>query len=661
MISRRILLGSAAAAGWFGSSPQSAWAAATPPKGAAATTDNLALPPTPADFVRYPLLSAVAISPDGETLAVVHTETTKKSEDETEFTTTVTFRNAETFADINVVLMKDNSVAAITWIDNDRVIMNLRPTSMDFLEQKGAANHPQGFVVMHKTTHRAVRMPNGTIVDFMPSDPNHIMQRIVKQGLWTLSMVDTNTGAAADIDQGTLFTVDWYIQDGKPIVRIDEDGVGSKVRIYYGRDPEKKTWRVIGRYRVDGINGNDFEILGSSDTKPGIVWVATNAPGENFRPLREYNVFTSTWGETLSRQDGDAVGVTVDGAGAYVATGYVDDIPFYDCVDPQMTADMAQLAKAFPNASVHIHNISNDHNRMVCTLEGPNDAGSFIFYDRKSGKVRPFGDMRPWLTQARLPTALKLTVHSKDGTAIRAYLTVPVGGGKKPLVVMPHGGPEARDMISFDLWAQAFAAQGWYVLQPNFRGSTGYGMAFKEAGYRHWSTRVMEDVDASIQEAFDKASIDRDKVAIMGASYGGYVALMNAIRNPSMYKAVIGASGVYDLLRSLARDRRQGEADLSYLYWKRAIGDPDADKEAIRDASPITHVAALKAPVMLIHGYDDDNVNIEQSQLMAQAIRNAKGQVDFHEIQDMGHGPSNNAQMFQVVDLMTDFLKKYLV
>ncbi len=632
----------------------------TPAQIAAAPTSRLDIPPTLGDFQRYPLLAGVAISPDGATLAVVHTESSKRDDLMYDYTTTVTFRDAETFADINVVLMKDTSIQGIRWIDNDRVIMNLQPSNLDFMDEKGARNHPQGYVVMHKTTHRAVRMPNGIIVDFMPGDPNHIMQRIIKQGLWTLSMVDTNTGAAADVDQGTLFTVDWYIQDGKPIVRIDEDGIGSKVRIYYGRDADKKSWRVIGRYRTDGISGNDFNILGSSNAKPGILWVAANAPGENFRPLREYNVFTSAWGETLSRQNGDAVSVVIDGAGEYVATGYVDDTLLFDCIDREMTTHMAELARAFPNASLGINSISNDHNRMVCSLSGPNDAGSLIFYDRKAGKVRPFGDMRPWLTPARLPTSEKLTVRSRDGTPIRAYLTIPVGGGKKPLIVMPHGGPEVRDMITFDLFAQCFAAKGWYVLQPNFRGSSGYGKAFMEAGYHHWDTVVMEDVDASIQEAFAKAPIDRDKVAIMGASYGGYVALMSAIRNPTMYKAVIGASGVYDLLRSLARERRDGETALNYLYWKRVIGDPDADKEAIRAASPSTHAVELKAPVMLIHGLEDDVVNVEQSQIMAQAIRNAKGQVDFHEIQYMGHGPRSDRQMIDMMALMTDFLTKHL-
>ena len=212
---------------------------------------------------------------------------------------------------------------------------------------------------------------------------------------------------------------------------------------------------------------------------------------------------------------------------------------------------------------------------------------------------------------------------ARDGLPIPGYLTLPPGREAKglPLVVMPHGGPHARDAWDFHPWVQFFANRGYAVLQPNFRGSTGYGKAFIERGYGQWGRAMQDDVDDGVDWLVKSGRVDPKRVCVVGASYGGYAALWGAIRNPERYRCAISVAGVTDLRGMLRHDRRSFSAPRYYREWEVKVrGTEKIDFDAV---SPLAQAARLKIPVLIAHGDKDDNVPPDQGRRMVEALKRA--------------------------------------
>ncbi|MFC7377828.1 alpha/beta hydrolase family protein [Brevundimonas sp. GCM10030266] len=198
---------------------------------------------------------------------------------------------------------------------------------------------------------------------------------------------------------------------------------------------------------------------------------------------------------------------------------------------------------------------------------------------------------------------------------------------------------ELRDTQGWDREVQALAAQGWWVLRPNFRGSGGYGLGFASQGWTRWGDRMQEDVEDAVALAIESKGLDATRVAIIGSSYGGYAALMGAVRRPDLYKAAIGICGVYDLPDMLAWEEREDDQPGKpvYDFWVRRIGDPRTVGPALQAASPRRRVAEVSCPVLLVHGVDDKVVPIVQSRRMNDALRAAGKSVELVEVADAGH------------------------
>ncbi|MDP2765705.1 MAG: prolyl oligopeptidase family serine peptidase, partial [Brevundimonas sp.] len=219
-------------------------------------------------------------------------------------------------------------------------------------------------------------------------------------------------------------------------------------------------------------------------------------------------------------------------------------------------------------------------------------------------------------------------------------------------------GPEVRDVLGWDRTAQALATEGWWVLQPNFRGSGGFGRAFASAGWRRWGDRMQEDVEDAVAHAVQARGLDAGKVAIMGASYGGYAALMGAILRPDLYKAAVAICGVFDLPDMLAyelRDDRSSDNEV-FRFWTRRIGDPSSDRAALERASPRRRAGDVRCPVMLVHGADDGIVPVFQSRRMKEALDQAGRPVDYVEIRGAGHADWEDGVE---LDLMTQYIELF--
>jgi dipeptidyl aminopeptidase/acylaminoacyl peptidase len=230
---------------------------------------------------------------------------------------------------------------------------------------------------------------------------------------------------------------------------------------------------------------------------------------------------------------------------------------------------------------------------------------------------------------------------ARDGRKIPALLTLPPGvdlGPKLPLIVMPHGGPEAYDAVGFDFLAQYFANRGYLVFQPNFRGSAGFGIDHLEAGYGEWGGKMQDDVTDGVELLIRKGWADGDRVCIIGGSYGGYSALAGGAYTPNLYKCVAAIAPVSDVTAMLDEAKRESGGDSARLaYWTMLIGDRKKDRARLDAISPVNAAGSFEAPVLLLHGTDDTVVSYSQSAKMEAALKKAGKRVKLVKLKGEDH------------------------
>jgi dipeptidyl aminopeptidase/acylaminoacyl peptidase len=639
-------------------------------------------PPTIEDFLKPAMDRDAALSPDGKRIAILTSKTLGKKT-----TATVTLLNADD-PDVGRVTLPlgEIEVEGVGWGNETRLLISIKtPVVLKTSDDTGSRLKSSGVgLAAHDTFFRriiaidadgknnVVLFDDGTaklkellnlstIVDMLSDDPRNILMQAYNPDLnaWWLYKVDIYSGKAAVLERGELTTWSWETQNGVPVLRYDANDRGTVMSIYV-RPPGVKTWTFYRKVRRGDWAKLDFNVVGPT-REPGVMLAAALTEGKDILALRKFDLRTMTLGDTLAAPAGHDVETAVyTPAGDLLAAGYTEDRRAYQFVDPAFAAHFRALNKYLGNENnIRFSDVSADGNRFLARVSGPRDPGSYYFYDRLAKRFDALGQARPWLQAERLAKVEALSVKTRDGVAITAYLTTPLAAGPRPLVVMPHGGPEVRDGMDFDEFAQVLAAQGWLVLQPNFRGSGGYGEAFAEAGRKRWGDRMQEDVEDAVAQVVASGRVDAGKIAICGYSYGAYAALMGAVLKPGLYRSVVAIAGDSDLTETIAFAKsKEGQDSPAYLYWLKTIGDPAVDGERMRTASPALRAGEIKAPVLLMHGTEDDIVSPKQSRIMAQALRAAGKSVEHVEIKGRGHRDLEEADWRLVYTKTVDHIAK---
>ncbi len=456
-----------------------------------------------------------------------------------------------------------------------------------------------------------------------------------------LHKVNVNTGVAERVERGSSSTVGWVTHDGVPVLRRDINTRGS-VETWHARMPGEVEWRFMRRTRV--YDAPDFRYIGQGESAAR-VRVAMRAEGEDFETIRDMDLKDFNVGPSILPMEGaDAIGGLYDRSGVWLGASYYKERLEYLFEDADLAAHHRALNRFFDDdCDITFSQVSLDRNRLIAYARGPREAGTWVLYDRQTRKATPLG-MRSQLDFESLGLCERIEVKTRDGSRIEAYLTAPPGQAAGPLVVLPHGGPEVRDYRTYDRQVQILAAQGWWVLQPNFRGSGGSGKAFAEAGWRRWADRMQEDVEDAIDHVIVAKGLDRLRVAIMGTSYGGYAALMGAVRRPELYKAAISICGVSDVVEMLQWEKRTDDTpgNMIFDFWTKRIGNLDTDRSMLETASPRLRATEIRCPVMLVHGKDDQIVPVNQSRIMERALTAAGARVTLREIERSGHANWND-------------------
>ncbi len=332
--------------------------------------------------------------------------------------------------------------------------------------------------------------------------------------------------------------------------------------------------------------------------------------------------------------------------------------------DAALEAARVAVHEAFSGGAISLVSWSRDRRRVIAYGERGLDGGAYYAFTPADRVLQRITYVYPELAAAELGERQALTYPARDGARIPAYLTLPSraeGASPPPLVVLVHGGPAGRNTLDFDWWAGFLASRGYAVLQPNFRGSTGYGVQWERAGWGQWGGLMQTDVEDGVAALARQRIVDAGRVCIVGASYGGYAALAGATLTPSVYRCAASIAGVSDLNAMLSQEAAETRSDsISSDYWRLSIGDRREDSEHIRSVSPVNLAAQAQAPILLIHGTDDTVVPIEQSRRMLRALQAAGKDVRFVELHGDDHWLSDAPTRIQMLRELETFLAQHL-
>lgn len=313
------------------------------------------------------------------------------------------------------------------------------------------------------------------------------------------------------------------------------------------------------------------------------------------------------------------------------------ELGFFEPDDDRQVRMARAVAAAFPGQQAYITSFTRDGKRALVATTSDRNPGEFFLFDLEAMRASYLASVREWLTPDQLGEMRPVRLAARDGTPLHGYLQLPPGVSEPrglPLVVNPHGGPHGvRDVWGFNQEAQLLASRGYAVLKINFRGSGGYGRSFERAGYRQWGGTMQDDIADAVRWTISQGYVDKDRVCVYGASYGGYSALLNAGRYPELYRCTIGYVGVYDL------DLMYRDGDIrTALFGRKYLEEVLGRGEDMAGFSPVAYAEKITMPVFLIHGGQDMRVPISHANRMRAALRAAGNEPQWLVKRQEGHG-----------------------
>ncbi len=473
---------------------------------------------------------------------------------------------------------------------------------------------------------------------------------------YNLYEVDLKSGDADILERGTPFTSGWIVDaSGKLSVRTEWDPKREKFSIH---SKDGSGWRRL--YETDRCGHFKGLRLNADNT----AVVARGALcGENRVKLWSLPLDGSAMKVLVEDPLRDVEGVLTDPVDdsilAAILAGDEENVRW---LDPRAEKRRNGLQRSFGADWVSLYGRSTDGQRVVVRAEFASRPPVFHFVDYGEKRADIINEAYPLLTNTKFGSVRTFTYEARDKYPLVAYLTVPADTEEKllPLVVFPHGGPRSHDEKEFNWWAQFMASRGYAVIQPQFRGSTGFGQAHADAGRHQWGLRMQDDVTDAVGALVAQGIADPKRVCIVGASYGGYAALAGAAFTPELYACAVSVSGVSDLPALFGHENRlaRDDEDSGLDYMREHIGlvtDPQVIAK-----SPARAVRGVRAPILLIHGTADSVVPIEQSRVMALALKAAGKPYELIELPGEDHGLSQSVTRIRMLTELERFLAKHL-
>lgn len=619
-----------------------------------------AAPPPISLYGQLPNVQSISLSPDGSRWAAVMGD--------------------DKAAQIQVRTLADNKVLSVTpaekskvrsvmWAGNDHVIATIS-TTQAFANQTGGPKREWYMLMALDLTKGkewkqlltgipdAMNVAAGTpVATQREGQPVLVVPGIsFEGGSGTVSLIEVKLGKSGGAvglvgkPETMRFVLD---ADGKAVAREDYEERSGTYRLML---------RVNGGFRkiYEEVAPVDRPYVYGFGKDPGTLLLNTHKSGI-------WEDFAVSLGDgSLAKVDGFDADAVLRERRTGLAIGVIDETlegreyKFFDAKDQAMWRG---ITRAFPGEQVELESWSDDRQTLIVEVRGPKNGVSLFRINRAKGQIEFMADRYAGLEPELLNPVTAYRYKAADGLEIPAYLTLPRERAAKglPLIVLPHGGPEARDAPAFDWWSQALASRGYAVLQPQFRGSSGFGTAFRDAGHGEWGRKMQTDLSDGVRDLVAKGTVDARRVCIVGASYGGYAAMAGVTVDAGVYRCASAVAGVSDLRRMLVWETRDtgGSANSTLRYWKRFMGAKNSSDESIDPYSPARLAGKVSVPLQLIHGKDDTVVPIEQSRMMLDAMKAAGRPADWLELPGEDHWLSRPATRIAMLEAQVAFLEKH--
>ena len=594
------------------------------------------------DFFRNPDKSSFQISPDGQHIAYMKPWKTRMN---------VHVTNVETTDETRLTSSEDRGIYGYGWLGNNRI---------GYVKDDGGDENIHFFAVNIDGTNEIDLTPFENVqtrmIDDLEDDPDHIILGLNKRDprIHDAFRVNVTDGTMKLIAENPGNISGWMTDhDGNLRVAITSDGVNTSL-LY--RDSESELFKTIlttdFKVRVDPL-------FFTFDNKN--LYVASNRNRDK-SAIYTFDITETQEKELIFENDQVDVSGLMYSKKRKVLTGVSytvakREIFFFD----DWRKDIQnKLERKFPGYEVGITSFSKDEKNAVVVTYSDKSRGTYYSYDVEKNELNELAKISPWLNEDHMAEMKPITYTSRDGLTIPGYLTLPVGSDGKnlPFVVHPHGGPWARDSWGYNSEVQFLANRGYAIFQMNFRGSTGYGRKFWESSFKQWGKTMQDDITDGVNWLIDQGIADPDRIAIYGASYGGYATLAGLAFTPDLYTCGVDYVGVSSLFTFMESMPPYWELYRSMMY--EMVGHPENDKEMLTSASPLLHVENIKVPLFIAQGANDPRVKKTESDQIVEALKARGIEVPYMVKDNEGHGFYNEENQFDFYREMEKFLEKYL-
>lgn len=616
------------------------------------------------DFARAPQYENMQIAPDGSCVSYIVTRATGSG---------IGILDLEKMKS-EVMMFGDrtesrvNAVYGYQWISTKRLVLD---TSQGWLAENrdfSTSKYLTGFGRWREETFGRVGHPSSTIfypygivpvakrdsTDLLVLNTPDYSNLEFRPDVWRLNSVN-GSFMLVEKNPGNIrsWGADW---DGNIRFGIIDDAVSSH---FIHRASPKQPWSTPIELGKNAVSGS----LAGLDANNRTLYLFKQSP-TGFKALYSYDLVDEKFTGPLFQLAKHDVGWAIFSPKyrRLLGVSYTTDGPRQRWFEPEFEKIQKQIDAANPDVVNEIVSMDWDLQRLVVLSRSDREAGYYTLVDLGTGKTTPLAQTRPWLKAAAMAEMFPIQCKARDGFELNGYLTLPPGRGRKnlPLVTFVHGGPfDVRDEWGFNPLVQFLASRGYAVLQPNYRGSGGYGEKYYLAGRHEIGGAIQNDIVDMTQWAVQQGIADPHRLAIMGGSYGGYSTLFALAKTPDVFRCGIAFAAVSDwsALFNLWRTADTYSRD-SLRYWSVLAGDMKnpAERERMAAASPTNLAASIKSPLLIVHGEDDTTVPIEQAHLMASALKKAGHPAETLYFDEVGHWWPTEKKGAQFLQRIESFL-----
>ena len=597
------------------------------------------------DFFKNPEKSSFNISPNGLLIAYM------KPWEEGNRMMNIYVKSIDSNDELRITDASERSIYGFFWISDERIA---------YVQDKGGDENFRIYAVNIDGENEVNLTPfdnvQSQIIDDLEDNPDYMIVglNIKNQQVHDAYRLDVNSGELTMLAKNPGNISSW-MTDNDGVLRIATTSDGVNTSILYRENESQDFKNILTTNFKESVSPLFFTF----DNKE--LYVSSNR-GRDKSAIYTFNLETAKEDKLIFEHPEVDVYSLMRSKKRKVITGvsYTTDKTNRVFFDDSREVLQKKIEEKLPNVDIGISSFNKAETKAVVVSYSDKSRGTYYYYDLIKDDLLKLADLSPWLNEEDMASMTPISYKSRDGLKINGYLTLPVGstGKNLPVVVNPHGGPWHRDSWGFNPEVQYLANQGYAVFQINFRGSTGYGREFWEISFKQWGKTMQDDITDGVNWLISEGIADPDRVAIYGASYGGYATLAGLTFTPDLYACGVDYVGVSNLFTFIETIPPYWELYRQMLY--EMVGHPEIDKQLLTEGSPALNVEKIKAPLFIAQGANDPRVKKSESDQMVEALKNQGVDVPYMVKENEGHGFHNEENKFDFYRAMTEFLDKHL-